>query len=141
MGTQDYPSSYLYRRMVAAKLFIDQHYNNPISLNCIAGEACFSRFHFIRLFKKIYGCTPHQYLVALRIDAAKELLSQGRPIAVVCREVGLESISSFTGLFKRATGITPASYQQAQQETARQLARTPLQFVPHCFAAANGWAK
>jgi AraC-like DNA-binding protein len=138
---QDYPGSYLYRRIVTAKLFIDRHYAGRIALDSIADKACFSRFHFIRLFRRAYGCTPHQYLIALRVEKAKGLLEQGRPVSAVCREVGFESISSFTGLFKRATGTTPAAYQKHRQLDAERLAAFPLRFVPHCFAAAAGWAE
>ncbi len=136
---KDYPRSYLYRRLVAAKLFMDAHFTARIDIACIASQACFSTFHFIRLFKKIYGTPPHQYLVSLRIERAKELLSKDSSVAVVCEEVGFESLGSFTTLFKKATGSTPAAYRQQQLAGKRKTAAAPLRRIPHCFAAANGW--
>lgn len=62
MKKDQYPKMYLYKRIVQAKLYIDNHYANNIDLNDISDEAYFSKFHFIRLFKSIYGKTPHQYL-------------------------------------------------------------------------------
>src|SRR5262245_747431 len=102
----EYPKVYLYRRIVQAKLFIDQHFSEKINLNNIAGEAYFSNFHFIRLFKQAYNKTPHQYLTSVRIEHAKQLLkSKHLSITDVCFEVGFESIGSFTSLFKRSTGL------------------------------------
>lgn len=49
---EEYPKVYLYRRIVQAKLFIDIHYGEQIDLHNIADEACFSKFHFLRLSKK-----------------------------------------------------------------------------------------
>jgi len=50
-----HPKIYLYRRVVQAKLYMDKNYAENIDLNNIADEAFFSKFHFIRLFKKSYG--------------------------------------------------------------------------------------
>lgn len=136
-----YPRQYLYKRIVQAKLFIDEHYADNPDLNNISDEACFSRFHFIRLFKEIYGYTPHQYLIHVRIEHAKLLLQEGGYITDVCYTLGFSSISSFTGLFKRKTGLTPSAYQQ--QQSARNVAMNhkPLQYVPACFAGKRGWTE
>ena len=138
-SAEEYPGSYLYRRIVSAKLFIDRHYAAHLDLNNIAGKAFFSKFHFIRLFRKIYGCTPHQYLVSVRIAEAKKLLSEGKPAARVCAEVGFESLGSFADLFKRTTGSTPMAYQLDCKTRMQKVANAPLNVVPHCFARANGW--
>lgn len=142
MGTNEqYPKIYFYRRLVQAKLFIDTHYADNIDLNNIADEACFSKFHFIREFKSIYLKTPHQYLIFVRIEKAMELLRAGVPVSEVCYAVGFESLSSFSGLFKRIAGITPSSYTIQQQTKKEQVAKVPLAFVPGCFAEKNGWLK
>jgi AraC-like DNA-binding protein len=136
---EQYPKIYLYRRIVQAKLFIDGHYNNNIDLSNIADEACFSKFHFIRLFHSIYGSTPHQYLKRVRIEQAKILLQSGVPVTQVCFLVGFDSASSFTGLFKRSTGLNPSAYQQLQQQRRLDIATAPLHFIPNCFAETSGW--
>lgn len=74
-----YPKQYLYKRIVQAKLFIDANFVENINLNNISYEAIFSKFHFIRLFKKIYGKTPHQYLKSVRIEKAMEFMNKGIP--------------------------------------------------------------
>ncbi len=141
MSAEQYPNIYLYRRIVQAKLFIDSNYADAIELNNIADEAYFSKFHFIRLFKKIYGKTPHQYLIAVRIEKALQLLRTLKPVTDVCYSVGFESLSSFSGLFKRIVGISPSAYLAQQQQLQQQINKAPLIFIPGCFAEKNGWLK
>ena len=136
-----YPKIYLYRRIVCAKLFIDTHFADKIDLNNIADEAFFSKFHFIRLFHSIYGKTPHQYLIFVRIEKAMELLKTGMPVSEVCYAVGFESLSSFSGLFKRTVGLTPIAYSDRHQKIKTQIGESPLTFIPGCFAERNGWLK
>jgi len=126
---------------VKAKLFIDAHFSSPIDLNAIADEACFSKFHFVRLFKSMYGRTPHQYLTDVRVKYAKEMLAHGQTVAATCFGVGFDSISSFTGLFRRRTGSTPAAYQRQVIERSEQIAARPLEFVPNCFIEKRGWTE
>ncbi len=134
-----YPKVYLYRRIVYAKLFIDKHFAEKIELDNIADEAFFSKFHFIRLFNTIYKKTPHQYLSFVRIEKAKQLLISGMAVAEVCYAVGFESVSSFTGLFKRMAGQTPAAYQAHQHKRIMDITIAPLKFIPNCFAEKKGW--
>ena len=139
MTKELYPRIYLYRRMVQAKLFIDSHYAEDIDLDNIAEEAYFSKFHFIRLFKKIYSKTPHQYLTGVRIEKAMQLLRTGQSVSQTCYAVGFESLGSFSGLFKRIAGITPSDYLIWQQKLKEQMISSPLNFIPGCFAERNGW--
>lgn len=138
-ATDIYPKLYLYKRIVQAKLFIDDNYADDIELANIAEEAYFSKFHFIRLFKKIYGKTPHQYLTEVRIEKAMQLLWTDVPVTDVCFSVGFESLSSFSGLFKRTVGISPSAYLSQQQNIKEHILKMPLDFVPGCFAEKKGW--
>lgn len=136
-----YPKQYLYRRIVGAKLFIDEHFAAQIDLDNIADEACFSKFHFMRVFKTIYGKTPHQYLTDVRINRAKELLADEATVARTCFSVGFDSLGSFTGLFRRRVGLTPAAFQTAAQAKRDEIAERPLKFVPNCFVEKRGWGE
>ena len=136
----EYPRQYLYRRVVRAKLFIDLNYSRPLDLANIADEACFSKFHFTRLFRSVYGKTPHQYLTEVRIGHAKQLLADDLTVAAVCYAVGFDSVSSFTGLFRRRTGKTPAAFQRDVRKRLEESIRRPVKFVPNCFVEIQGWS-
>ena len=129
------PKLNLYRRIVQAKVFIDRNYSERIDAGEIADEACYSKFHFIRTFKSIYGRTPHQYLTHVRIERVKELLEQGVPVTEACFAVGFDSLGSFTSLFKRRAGVTPSEYQRRKLERKAEIKKEPLRFIPGCFAA------
>jgi AraC-like DNA-binding protein len=136
-----YPKIYLYKRVVQARLFIDAHFSERIDLNAVSDEACFSKFHFIRLFKSIYGKTPHQYLMKVRVENAMLLLQKGKTISETCFDVGFESASSFTNLFRQFTKLSPSRWQQQFLERQRAISEKPLQFIPNCFAENKGWVK
>lgn len=137
---EEYPKVYLYRRVVQAKLFIDSNYADKIDVDNISDEAYFSKFHFIRLFKSIYGKTPHQYLKTVRIEKAQLLLRKGLPVTEVCNAVGFDSLSSFSGLFKRMVGESPSAYSKHHQETRRKVRINPMALVPNCYASQHGWS-
>jgi len=138
---EQYPKIYLYKRIVQAKLFIDSNYANKIDLRNISNEACFSKFHFIRLFKSVYGKTPHQYLIQVRIENAKHFLRLDYSVSDACFQVGFESLTSFTGLFKKCEGNTPSDYQRQHKIREEKIKSKPLQFIPNCFAEQKGWTK
>jgi AraC-like DNA-binding protein len=127
-------ASDLYQRIVTAKLYIDDNFQEAIDLDKIAGQACLSRFHFHRLFTKVYKITPHQYLTRKRIDKAKTLLHEDNlSVTEVCNEVGFESIGSFSILFKKEIGFAPTYYRNMAWLKQQQVKEQPKKFIPHCF--------
>ena len=137
----EYPKQYLYRQIIRAKLFIETNYASPIELDNIADAACFSKFHFVRLFKHVYGTTPHQYLINIRIERAVDLLEKGASVKEACFAVGFDSVTSFTGLFKRRIGLSPAAFQRQRELRKKEIAAVPLKHIPNCFAEKKGWTK
>ena len=123
----------IYQRVVAAKLFIDDNFTDPIDLKEISSRAFLSRFNFHRLFTRIYRRTPHQYLTRKRIDKAKDLLAENKPVSDVCNEVGFESIGSFSVLFKKEIGFAPQYYRNMAWLKKQQAKEQPKKFIPHCF--------
>src|SRR5258705_10724275 len=98
-------------RLNRARKFIDLCYDLPLDLDEISSPACFSRYHFLRLFRQAFNKTPHQYLVERRIEKAKELLSANElRVTDVCFEVGFQSMGSFSSLFDRSVSIQTITY-------------------------------
>jgi AraC-like DNA-binding protein len=95
-----------------SKAFMEKYHADKIELDRIAAAAFMSRFHYIRIFQRVYGRTPRQFLQDLRIEKAKELLKQGLSVTDVCIAVGYDSLPTFSRIFKRGTGHSPKSYQQ-----------------------------
>jgi AraC-like DNA-binding protein len=67
------------------------------------------------------------------VEKAKDLLKTSVSISDVCFSVGFESISSFTGLFKRYVHKTPSQFQQHELQRKEEMLGSPLKFVPNCF--------
>ena len=114
LSAELYANTYLVKRVIQAKYFIDKNFDTAISLDTICKEACISKFHLLRSFKKLYGVTPHQHLTFLRIKKAKELLRAHLPITTVCYHLGFDSPTSFSGLFKKIAGKTPVEFQRSR---------------------------
>lgn len=123
----------LYERIASAKIYIDENYQKAIDLDDIARQAFISRFHFHRLFRKIYRRTPHQYLTRKRLEKAKDLLAENKPVTEVCNEVGFESIGSFSMLFKKEIGFAPQYYRNMAWLKKQQAKEQPKTVIPHCF--------
>src|SRR5258708_4617401 len=123
----------IYQRIATAKIYIDDNYRESIGLEEISQQAFLSRFHFHRLFTKIYRQTPHQYLTQKRLDKARELLSENKPVTEVCNEVGFESIGSFSVLFKKEIGFAPTYYRNMAWLKKQKQKEQPKTVIPHCF--------
>jgi len=102
------------RRAVNAALWIDAHAHEAIDLERVAREAGLSPFHFLRLFGRVLGVTPHQYLVRSRLRrAARLLVEEDRAITDVALDVGFRDLSNFVRTFHRAAGVSPRGFRQA----------------------------
>jgi AraC family transcriptional regulator len=89
-----------------------ENYTRDLRLEELARIAGISRFHFAREFKRVTGTSPHQYLINLRIQRAKALLTESKmPLVEVGLRSGFSHQSHFTRLFRRFTGATPQSYR------------------------------
>ena len=105
--------------------YIDANYAKPLTVAALARRARLSPFHFIRCFQASVGTTPHQYVRARRLERAKHLLATTpMPITVICHVVGFRSLGSFSTLFRRTTGQSPAAYRAANRRPA---------YIPGCY--------
>ena len=100
--------------------FIDSHYmDEEISLNTVANVANVSSNHFSALFSQNMGQTFIEYLTALRMNKAKELLRcTGMRSSEIAGEIGYKDAHYFSYLFKKTQGMTPSDYRKAREEKA-----------------------
>ena len=102
----------LFKRLSLAREWIHANYSSPAPLEAMAETASLNRQHFLRMFRDCFGITPHQYVIDVRLTAARRLLSETRePVTAICRMTGFESLPSFSGLFRRRFGISPMAYR------------------------------
>lgn len=101
------------RRAVEAALFIEEQAQRALDLEEMAEGAQLSAFHFLRVFRKVVGATPHQYLVRCRLARAARLLAEG-PDAItdVALDVGFGDLSNFLRTFRRASGMSPGAFRR-----------------------------
>lgn len=94
--------------------YMRAHLDEPIGLDMLASLVGLSRFHFCTAFRQATGRTPHEWLVTLRIEHARRLLSHPElAITEVALAVGYETPSSFAAAFRKATGTTPSAFRRA----------------------------
>jgi AraC-like DNA-binding protein len=104
------------RRAVETALWIDEHSDSPIDLDDAARQAGLSPFHFLRLFSRVLGVTPHQYLVRSRLRRAARLLTDDDiPVTDIAYDVGFGDLSNFVRTFHRAAGVSPSRFRQASR--------------------------
>jgi AraC-like DNA-binding protein len=96
----------------SAMEYMQTYFSSNITLEDICREIHVSHYHFIRMFRLKVGMTPHRYLLRVRIEKAKELLSTKRysvtETAMLC---GFESVPHFSDTFKKFTGYSLACYK------------------------------
>jgi AraC family transcriptional regulator len=110
------------RRAVEVALWIDTQAHEPIDLESAAAEAGLSPFHFLRLFTRVLGVTPHQYLVRARLRRAARLLAgDERPITDVAYDVGFGDLSNFVRTFHRAARVPPRDFRRLAQGNSKIL--------------------
>jgi AraC family transcriptional regulator len=92
-------------RVIAA---MRNHLDEPLTLRQLARIGYASPYHFIRNFRRITGIPPAQFLRALRLDAAKRMLTETQKKVIdICYEVGYTSVGTFTRRFVDVLGMSP----------------------------------
>lgn len=94
------------------RVYLEDHYNQEVSLAQLAQIANLSAFHLNRAFRKAFGMPPHAYQIQVRILQAKKLLRKEWPIDKVAFESGFASQSHFGSHFKKLVRVTPRQYIQ-----------------------------
>ncbi|MFK2823017.1 AraC family transcriptional regulator [Arcobacter sp. YIC-80] len=92
--------------------YIKDSIDSEFTLDNLATNVNLSKFHFLRLFKKEFGLTPHAFIINQRLNKANNLIQKGIPISQASIEVGFNDQSHFTRNFKKYFGYTPKALKQ-----------------------------
>ena len=121
------------RHLLRAKDLADRRFADELSVADMARAAHLSSAHFSRQFRRVFGESPHQYLLTRRLERAAALLrTTDWSVADVCMAVGLTSVGSFTTSFGRMFGKSPTAYRASFPPAAAWA------MVPGCMLRANG---
>lgn len=93
--------------------YIDNRFNEDITLDKLSKEFSLSKFHLAREFKKYIGFAPGEYLIRCRMNEAKSLLKNTNlPVSEIAKRVGMENESHFSSLFRRKVDMTPRQFRK-----------------------------
>lgn len=98
-------------QMYRVRDYLHEQMASDVGLDELAAWSGIDRFRLSREFKKVFGQSPHAWLVRLRLRTARTLLAQGMPPAIVACQVGFSDQSHLGRWFQRAYRMTPAMYQ------------------------------
>jgi AraC family transcriptional regulator len=100
-------------RLRAVVEYIEGYLDAGPTLEQMAAVARLSPYHFARQFKRATGLPPHQYVIARRVERAKELLQGGGDfsLAQIAAHAGFADQSQFSQHFKRIVGVTPGRFR------------------------------
>ena len=100
------------------KVYMDNHINDDVKMSTLASLVYRSESQTIRIFKQVYGLTPYNYLLSMRMKSAQQLLEQTNlSIKEVAYNLGFTDEHYFSHLFKEKVGKTPTSYRKSISET------------------------
>ena len=118
LGPSSYASDVLW--------YINEHYQENLSLDSLAGHFHISASHLRRIFKQVYDVSPITYLIKRRIAIATDLLLKtDQSVAQIAQQVGYENVTHFSHLFADRIGCTPSQFRERRQETP-----TPNEEIP-----------
>lgn len=96
-----------------AKCMLHEYHNTDVDMERVAQAINMSYSHFRRLFREYVGLTPHQYLLQIRINKAKELLEKHHlSVKQTGAAVGFNDELYFSRLFKQKTGMSPSRWKK-----------------------------
>jgi AraC-like DNA-binding protein len=106
------PSRRDQKRVAEAVRLIELHAERPLSLTGLAGGTATSPYHFLRIFRRVAGMTPYQFLLRTRLHrAAVQLRSSDVAISTIAFDAGFNDLSTFNRRFRREMGEAPGAYR------------------------------
>lgn len=113
------------RRITQAVRRIEQSAHEDLSLTALAAEAAMSPCHFLRVFRRLIGLSPHQFTLRMRLQrAALQLARTADPVATIALACGFGDVSTFNRRFRRVMGASPLAFR-ARHAERRGMGRVP----------------
>jgi AraC-like DNA-binding protein len=125
-------------RLSRARDLLRDSESQALSIDEIARQAAMSPYHFIRQFRALFGETPHQFRMRIRLEHAKRLLVADVPVTDMCVQLGYSSLGSFSTLFAQHCGLAPSIYRQRMRPLVQAPGLWPRQPVPGCLGLMCG---
>ena len=97
----------------AARLIEARGDDDALDLSALAGVAGLSKHHFLRVFRRVVGMTPHQYLLAARLRrAAARLSGSSESVTAIAFDSGFSDLSTFNAGFRAVFGLAPSEFRR-----------------------------
>ena len=94
--------------------YISSHFSQEITVPQLAARTYMSEYHFIRVFSREVGLTPHAYITRMRVRTAEYMLVNGSAdISDISKKCGFSSTTVMGAAFRRLVGMSPTQYRQA----------------------------
>lgn len=104
----------IYKRLSLAVDYMYSYMDQPVNLSILSEVSCLSKFHFLRLFKQLYGLSPHRYLNQIRISrASQHLRNSSLPITDIAFMSGFADLSTFSKTFRKMKGLSPLQFRNS----------------------------
>ena len=101
--------------MIEAIRLVESDAARPLELKEMAAIAGMSKYHFLRVFRRLTGVTPHRYLISVRLRrAALALASSQLPVVEIALDAGFGDLSTFNRRFRTTFGLTPTQYRASE---------------------------
>ncbi len=118
-------------RLLRVLVHIQKHLGDPLPLDDLARIACFSPFHFHRIFRGMVGESIKQHVKRLRLERAAGALKSGeRAVTEIALDAGYQSHESFTRAFRAAFDRSPTEFREAARASTRLRSRAGVHFAP-----------
>ena len=101
------------------RAYLDAHLFEPVTLPAAAGAISAQPTQLARAFTATFGIPPHAYVLGRRLEAARDRILAGQPLADVAAEVGFHDQAHLTRRFKRFLGTTPGRFARGDEQAGR----------------------
>ena len=106
--------------------YINEHYNEDLTLDFLANMFFMSKYHLSREFNRVAGTSVHRYIIQKRLIMARQMMAAGVSTSEVCQHCGFGDYSNFYRAFKNEYQISPRKYlEELKKDTPmrQELAR------------------